>query len=48
MGDSKESKALSMINPLNQLLSLKSPVSGDKKGFKNLASSNSKRKREEK
>lgn len=45
--DTRESKALSVINPLNQLLSLKSPVaSSEKKSFKAIqTSSNGKRRK---
>jgi hypothetical protein len=44
----KESKALSVINPSNQLISLRSPISSEKKIIKNLNFSNSKKKKEDK
>lgn len=36
VNESKESKASSVLNPLNQFLNLKSPVSNDKKSLKNI------------
>jgi hypothetical protein len=44
----KESKALSVITPSNQLISLKSPMSSEKKMIKNLNFSNGKKKKEDK
>lgn len=44
----KESKVLSVINPSNQLISLRSPISSEKKIIKNLNFSNSKKKKEDK
>jgi hypothetical protein len=44
----KESKALSVINHSNQLISLRSPISSEKKIIKNLNFSNSKKKKEDK